>query len=350
MAQPSSIQNFETLRRTVRSGSLTPVYALYGGEGYFIDALVEEFGKIVPQEDKQFNEFVFYAPQTDIPRIVDQCRQVPMMSDRQLVIVKECQNARADLLDKLRSYVLSPSPSTVLVLCWRGGEIKGAELKKALAKNPTVTLFESRKLYESNMGPLIAARLKEKELNIDPKAMEMLVEFIGTDVSLLYNEIDKLATILPPRATVTPEAVERNVGVNREYNVFELTDAIAARNAAKAFRIAAYFADNQKAAPWVMVTAAVFNYFANLMVVWYSADRSEAGIQKVLGLKTSFQARNYKTGLANYPPFAVVDIISSIRTYDVRSKGVGSRQDAAALFHDLLYRILTTDGSPARMG
>ncbi len=348
MASAPSTLTFDSLRRSIESGKTAQVYALYGLEGYYIDVLVKDFERLIPDEDKQFAQFVFYAPETEPARIVDQCRQVPMLTDRQLVIVKECQSARADQLDKLRSYVASPTESTVLVLCWRGGDIKGAELKAAIRKSPAAVVFESKKVYENNIPALVASYLKTKGLGADAKAMEMLRDFIGTDLSRLYNELDKLATILPPRATVTPEAVERHVGVSREYNSYEIVDAIAARDAAKVFRIAEYFRANPKVAPPVMVAASIFAYFADLMVAWYSPDRSDKGLQEALGLKSSFQVKRFRLGLSNYPPFAVVEIIDAVRRFDVRSKGVGSRQDAADLFRDLLYLILTTDGSNAR--
>lgn len=348
MTPAPATHTFDSIRRALENGRYAPVYALYGQEGYYIDALVREFDKIIPPADKQFNQFVYYAPETEPGRIVDQCLQVPMMSDRQVVIVKECQNCRADLLDRLKGYVASPSPSTVLVLCWRGGDIKGAELKAALKKNPDAVTFESKKVYENNIPALVAAYLKPRNVSVDGKAMEMLRDFIGTDLSRLYNELDKLVSILPERAAITPEVVERNIGISREYNSFELVDAVACKDAAKAFRIAAYFRANPKAAPMVMVTSALFSFFADLMVAWYTPDRSDRSIQQALGLKSSFQVKRFRSGLQYYPPFAVVDIISAIREFDVRTKGGGSRQDAHDLFRDLLYRIFTTDGSAAR--
>ncbi|MDE6276732.1 MAG: DNA polymerase III subunit delta [Muribaculaceae bacterium] len=344
----ASAQSFDSLRRSLENGRPAPVYALYGQEGYYIDVLVREFEKLIPEEDKQFAQFVFYAPETEPGRIIDQCRQLPMMTERQVVIVKECQSARADQLDKLRSYVEAPSDSTVLVLCWRGGEIKGASLKAALKKSAGAVAFESKKVYENNIPALVASYLRDKGLCADAKAMEMLRDYIGTDLSRLYNELDKLASILPPRAAVTPEVVERHVGVSRDYNSYEIVDAIAAKDAAKVFRIAEYFRANPKAAPLVMVGASIFGYFADLMVAWYAPDRSDRGIQEALGLKTSFQVRRFRQGLSYYPPFAVVEIIDAIRRFDVQCKGVGSRQDAADLFRDLLYHILTTDGSNAK--
>lgn len=340
--------SFDDIKKDVKNDTLAPIYVLYGPEAYFTDELVTLFEGVIPEADKEFSQYIFYAPQADASRIVEQARQVPFMSERQVVIVKECQGARADFLDKFKSYVASPSPSTVFVMVFRGEEMKGAELKKALKASTTAIGFESKRVYENQLPALINNYVKGKKLSIEHKALEMLKDFIGTDLSTMFNQIDKLASILPSNATITPEAVENHVGISREYNPFELVDAIAIKDASKAFRIAKYFEANPKVAPVTVVLSALFNYFADLMVAWYNPDRSEGAIAKVLGLNSSFKAKRYTMGLQYYSPFAVVEIIDAIRQTDVRSKGVDSRQDPYALLHDLLYVILTTDGSRAK--
>lgn len=348
MATAAPAPTFESIKRQLQQGRYAPVYVLHGAEGYYTDALIREFERIVPEEDKPFCQYIFYAPETEPGMIIDQCRQVSMMGDRNVVIVKECQSARADQIDRLRSYLADPNPSTVLVLAFRGSEIKGAEFKKALKKCGDAVVFESKKVYENNIPALVAEYLKTKGLSADSKATEMLRDFIGTDLSRLYNELDKLAAILPPHAAITPEVVERNIGVSRDFNSFELVDAIAVKDAVKVFRIAEYFRANQKNNPLVMVTAALFSYFQDLMVAWYTPGRTDREIQEALKLKSSFQVRRFRSGLQNYTPFAVVEIISAIRSFDVSSKGVDSRQDPYDLLRDLLYHILTADGSIAK--
>ncbi|MBO4978294.1 MAG: DNA polymerase III subunit delta [Muribaculaceae bacterium] len=334
---------FENLRKAIRNRELAPVYLLHGEEGYFIDALVKEFENVLSDDEKAFNQYVLYAPEVQPAQVYDLCHRIPMMSDRQMVILKEAQAVSADKLNKLHAYVSSPVASTVLVICCRGAQAKGKDLLAALRKSDAV-IFESKKVTDYNAPALIGNYIKSKGLTAQQKSLEMLRDFIGTDLSRLFNEVDKLASILPEGAEVTPEVVERNIGISREFNSYELVDAIAVKNAEKCFRIAAYFRSNPKAAPLVMVTASIFNYFADLLTAHYSADRSDAGLSAALGLRNNFALRRIKSGMANYSAVKVVEIISAIRTFDARSKGVGSRQNDQQLFYDLLYHILTAPG------
>lgn len=333
---------FDSLRRSVANKQLAPVYLLHGEEGYYIDALVKDFENILSEDEKVFNQYVLYAPETEPSKVMDLCRRIPMMAERQVVILKEAQAIRADALNKLHLYASSPTPTTVLVICCRGAAAKGKDLIAAVKK--TGVIFESKKVRDSALPQLISQYAREKGLNTDQKATVMLAEYIGTDLSRLYNEIDKLATILGKGAAITPEAVERNIGISKEYNSFELVDALAAKDAARAFRIIAYFRSNPKAAPLVLTAASVFAFFADLLLVYYSKDRSERGIMETLGLKYPIQAKRYLTGMRSYNPFQIIEIIGAIRSFDVKSKGLGSRQNEHRLFYDLVYHILTAPG------
>lgn len=334
---------FESIRKDIRSRRLAPVYLLHGEEGYFIDELVKEFENVLPDDEKAFNQYVLYAPEVQPAQVYDLCHRIPMMSDRQVVILKEAQVVSADRLNKLHTYAAAPVATTVLVICCRGAQAKGKDLLAALRRSGAV-IFESKKVTDYNAPAVIGQYIKEKGLSAEQKSLEMLRDFIGTDLSRLFNEIDKLASILPAGATVTPEVVERNIGISREFNSFELVDALAVRDAGKCFRIAAYFRANPKAAPLVMVTASIFNFFADVLTAHYSADRSDSGLMSALGLRNNFALRRIKSGMANYSPVKVVEIISAIRTFDARSKGVGSRQNDQQLFYDLLFHILTAPG------
>lgn len=333
---------FDSLRRSVANKQLAPVYLLHGEEGYYIDALVKDFENILSEDEKIFNQYVLYAPETEPSKVMDLCRRIPMMAERQVVILKEAQAIRADALNKLHLYASSPTPTTVLVICCRGAAAKGKDLIAAVKK--TGVIFESKKVRDSALPQLISQYAREKGLTTDQKATVMLAEYIGTDLSRLYNEIDKLATILGKGAAITPEAVERNIGISKEYNSFELVDALAAKDAARAFRIIAYFRSNPKAAPLVLTAASVFAFFADLLLVYYSKDRSERGIMETLGLKYPIQAKRYLTGMRSYNPFQIIEIIGAIRSFDVKSKGLGSRQNEHRLFYDLVYHILTAPG------
>ena len=334
---------YESIAKSLSERRYAPVYLLHGEEGYYIDALAKRFEDILPDDEKTFNQYILHAPETEPSQIMDLCRRMPMMSERQVVILKEAQAIRADKLNKLHSYVADPAPSTILVICCRGAVAKGKDLLAALKKTGAV-IFESKKVTDYNAPALIGNYIKSKDLSAGQKALEMLRDFIGTDLSRLFNEIDKLASLLPPRAEITPDVIERHIGVSREFNSFELVDAIAARDGAKAFRILAYFRSNPKAVPLVMATASVFNFFADLLQAYYSPDRSDTGIMNELKLRNQFALRRIKLGMSRYTAVQVVEILSAIRNFDVQSKGVGSRQNEHQLFFDLIYHILSAPG------
>lgn len=336
---------FESLLRAVGSGQLVPVYLLHGKEGYFIDRLVKAFENILPEEDRDYGLTNIYAPQVPDPQaIVDICRQIPMMTERQVVIVREAQSVRGEFIDRLAHYASSPTPSTILVVASRGEKIKGREFAKAVAASGGV-VFESKEVYASQIPALITKYIKEKKLNGDPKAVEMLGEYIGTNLSRLYNEIDKLVQILGPGAMVTPEAVERNIGVSKDYNNFELVDAIAACRLDKMMRIVNYFAANPRQNPYVVTVATVFAFFADLLQAYYAPDKSDRGLEQELGLRNSFMLKRIRQGMSNYNAFQIIEILDAIRRYDAQSKGSGSRQDPYLLLGDLMYRIATAPGT-----
>ncbi len=339
----TSAPTFEDIRKSIKNNRFSPVYLLHGEEGYYIDALVDTFAGALPDEDREFNLYILHGAETEPSAITDLCYRVPMMADRQIVIVKEAQAMRADQLNKLAAYVAEPVESTVLVIAYRGAQAKGKELLAAMRKCKGV-VFESKKVTDYNAPALIGNYIRSKNLSADQKSLEMLRDFIGTDLSRLYNEIDKLAMLLPAGAAVTPEVIERNIGVSREYNSYELVDALAVKDAAKAFRILAYFRSNPKAAPLVLVTASVFNFFADLLTAYYTDDSSDSGLMSALGLRNNFALRRIRNGMSRYTPVKLVEIITAIRRFDAMSKGVASRQNEHQLFYDLIYHILTAPG------
>lgn len=339
----SSTPTYSELRRQLAAKtSLAPVYLLHGEEGYYIDELVKDFEALVPEEERDFNLYVLYAPESGVETVMDVCHRYPMMAERQVVIVKEAQAIRADQLNRLHSYVERPNPTTVLVISCRGAQAKGKELLAAVKKNGVI--FESKRLSERNILPVISDLIKEKKLSVDPKALSMLRDYIGVDLARLYNEIDKLALILGPRAMITPEAIERNIGISKDYNNFELIDAINSRNAAKAFAIAEYFRNNPKNNPTVMTVSSLFNQFSNLLIYHYTRDKSQSGYLDALGLKSPWALKGYETAARNYNVRQTIEIITAIREFDTRSKGIDSRQNEYDLLKDLIFHILTARG------
>lgn len=334
---------FDTLKKQISDRHLSPVYLLHGKEGFFTDALVKEFEKVLPDEDKEFNQYILYAPQVEPGQVMDLCRRCPMMADRQVVILKEAQAVKADEINKLYKYVSSPSPTTVFVIVFRGESAAGKDLIAAAKKNGVI--FESKEIKQGNMGQYINSYVKQIGMRIDIKAVEMLKEYIGTSVSKVCNEIDKLHTILGDNAVITPEAVEKNVGISKDYNIFELIDALAVRNALKVMRITEYFAANPKANPTPKIIPSIFNFFSDLLVAIYSKDKTNDGLMKALGLKSEWQLRKYRDGMRFYNAFQLIEIIWALRKFDAHSKGNGSRQEEYNLFRELIYHILSAPGN-----
>lgn len=333
---------FDSIRESLSRRQYAPVYLLHGEEGYYIDALVDDFDRVIPSEEKDFNQYTLYAPETDMDKVIDICRRCPIMADRQVVILKEAQAVNAKSLSRLEPYVSNPTPSTILVICCRGSQFKGKELTSAV--KATGVVFESKKVNESGAAVLISRRLKEHKLNSDPKAVEMLRDYVGTDLSRLFNEIDKLATILPPGATVTPEAVEQNVGISKDFNNFELIDALANRDAAKTFRITSYFASNPKNNPTAMTTSLIFGLFSDLLICQFSPDKSDAALMNALGLKSPWPLKRLRTAMTRYNAFQTIEIISALRDFDRKSKGMGSRQNEYQLQRELMFHIINAQG------
>lgn len=335
---------FEGLKRTLSAGNYRPVNILHGEEGYFIDELVKQFERIIHPDDRDLALTNVYAPQIENPRaVVDLCRQLPMMTDRQVVILREAQNVKADFLDKLAVYVKEPTLSTIFVIVSRGEKIKGKEMLKACQKD-TALIFESPKVWESQLPKYIADYARNCGLSIEPKAIGMLADFVGSNLSRLYNEIDKLAQILGNGAMITPEAIERNIGISKDYNNFELVDAIAVRDYTKMMRIVSHFAANARQNPFPVTSAAVFSFFADILQAFYAPDRSDRGLQEALALRNSFALKRIKDGMRNYNAYQVIEILDAIRRYDAMSKGSGSRQDPYLLMSDLMFHIISAPG------
>lgn len=341
---------FESIMADIRNGVVAPVYLLHGEEGFFIDRISKELEGLVAPEDRDFDLSLMYAPENHPGAVIEAARRYPMMSPRQVMIVREIQEgfkpsvSAADYLNMLADYARQPSPSTVLCLCFRGRKATGAEFQKALKAGGGIS-FESIKFTDKNIAPKVEAFIRERHLTADPKALAMLCEFVGTDLSRLYNEVDKLTVTLGANAHITPEAVERNIGISREYNSFELISAIARHDTGKVFRIIARFAADPKRNPPQALVVNIFNLFANLLVALYAKDKSERGLMQELGFRSSYQLIDIRNLMKWCGPWQCIEIISLLREFDAASKGNGSRQDPFDLLHDLCFHTLNPIGS-----
>ncbi|RAR70686.1 DNA polymerase III subunit delta [Flavobacterium aciduliphilum] len=319
----------------IKLGMVKPIYLFMGEEPYYIDKLTEYIeNNVLTEDEKGFNQMVIYGRDTTIEELIGQAKRYPMLSEKQVVIVKEAQEL-SRTIEKLESYAEHPQPSTVLVLAYK---YKTLDKRKKLYKqiDKTGVVFESKKLYENQVGSWIQRVLKGKDYGIDPKANAMLVEFLGNDLSRISNELDKLQIILPKGHTITPQDIEENIGFSKDFNVFELQNAIGSKNEVKAYQIAQYFADNPKDNPMVVTTSLVFSFFVKLLKYHGLKDKSQKNVMAALGISSYF-FKDYERALQNYPMKKVSAIVATLRTIDVKSKGVGAN---ALSNHDLLKEML----------
>ena len=322
----------------IKAGNIKPIYFLMGEEPYYIDKLSDYIEQnILSEEEKGFNQTVLYGRDVSIEDIVSTAKRYPMMSDRQVVIVKEAQDL-SRTIDKIESYVNNPMETTVLVFCYKYKTLdKRKKVTKLLAQNGLV--YESKKLYENQVGDCIKRVLAGKKYTIDPKANAMLVEFLGTDLSKINNELEKLQIILPQGTTITPQHIEENIGFSKDYNVFELRKAIGERNQLKAYKIAENFAHNPKEYPLVMTTGLVFGFFVQLLKYHGLKDKNPKNVASAIGVNPYF-LKEYDLALKNYPMRKVSQIVGALRDVDVKSKGVGANAlPQSDLLKEMLYKI-----------
>ncbi|OJX53449.1 MAG: DNA polymerase III subunit delta [Flavobacterium sp. 38-13] len=306
----------------IKAGNIKPIYFLMGEEPYYIDKLTEYMeANLLSEDEKGFNQTVLYGRDVSVDDIVSTAKRYPMMAERQVVIVREAQELSRSI-DKLESYAENPMPTTVLVIAYK---YKTLDKRKKLTKflDKTGLVYESKKLYENQVGDWLKRVLVGKKLNIEPKAAAMLVDFLGTDLSKIANELDKLAIILPQGSTITPEVIEENIGFSKDFNVFELRKAIGERNVKKAYQIAQYFADNPKDNPLVLTVGQTFGFFVQLLKYHGLKDRSPKSVASALGINPFF-VKEYDVAIKNYPMKKVSHIVASLRDIDVKSKGVGA--------------------------
>ena len=323
----------------IQNGNVKPIYFLMGEEAYYIDKIAEYIeDNVLAEEEKGFNQMVLYGRDVTIDDIVANAKRYPMMAERQVVIVKEAQDL-SRTIEKLVSYAENPQPSTVLVICYKYKKIaKNKKLYKAIAK--TGVMYESKKLYENQVADWIRRVLAGKKYQITPKAAQMLVEFLGTNLSKIDNELEKLKLILPKGSEITPEAIEENIGISKDYNNFELRKAIGDRDIKKAFRIITYFSENPKDNPTVVTVSLLFNFFSQLLQYHGLRDQNPRNVASALKINPYF-VKEYQVAARNYPMKKVSGIVATLREMDVKSKGVGANNlPNGDLLKELLVKIM----------
>ena len=317
-----------------------PIYYLMGEESYYIDRIADYMAEtILTEEEKEFNQIILYASDTDLSTIINAAKRYPMMAEHQVIIVKEAQNLKN--LDELSFYLQKPQPSTILVFCHKNGSLDKRK-KITIEIEKTGVLFESKKMKETQLPGFITTYLKKKGIDIEPQASQLIAESIGSDLNRISSELDKLfLSLSPQQKRVNSELVERHIGISKDFNNYELRNALIEKDVFKANQIVKYFNDNPKNNPIQMTLATLFNFFSNLMLAYYAPEKSEQGIATQLGLKTTWQSRDYISAMKKYSAVKVMYIISDIRECDARSKGVGNPSTGNGdLLKELIYKIL----------
>ena len=331
---------YEGIIRELQAKQYRPVYYLMGEEAFYIDKIADYIiDNVLTDTEKEFNQTILYGADVDAATIINAAKRYPMMSEYQVIVVKEAQAVHN--MEELVFYLQKPLKSTILVLCHKHGSLD--KRKKLAAEIEKVgVLYESKKLKEAQLPAFIAAYIKQKGFDIDQKATAMLAEFVGTDLSRLVGEMEKLIITSSKNSTkITPEQIEKNIGISKDYNNFELRSALVEKDVLKANKIVKYFEENPKTNPIQMTLSLLFGFYSNLMMAYYAPEKSEQGIAAFLGLKFSWQAREYMAAMRKYSGIKTMQIISEIRTTDAKSKGVeNSSLSDGDLLRELVFKIL----------
>jgi DNA polymerase III subunit delta len=336
-----------------------PIYFLCGEETHYIDVLSDYIEHNVLEEaDREFNQTVVYGKDVDLGGVLGLAKQFPMMSEHNVVIVKEAQNLKElnksasgddepvskagsgnNATQQFLHYINHPQPSTILVFCFRNKSIdKRSAIAKALQKN--AVFLESKKLYDNQIPEWVGNYIKDKKYTIGPKATFLISEFLGNDLGKIANEINKLLISLPAGKEVTPELVLDNIGISKDYNVFELQDALAKKDILKANRIINYFAANEKDHPAPMVLVTLYGYFSKILKYHFLQDKSKFAAAAALGVNPFF-IEGYTRAASNYSAGKLKQIFSYLKECDLKSKGVdNSSINNGELLKELVYKIL----------
>jgi DNA polymerase-3 subunit delta len=340
MAAPKNSVSFENIVLNLKNKIYTPVYFLYGEESYFIDVISDYIEKNVLSElEKEFNQTIIYGKDIDIPTLTSYARRFPMMANYQVIIVKEAQDLNK--IEELESYILNPMESTLLVLCYKYEKIdRRKTIFKSIEKKGI--LFESARIYDNKIPDWIAEYVKKHNYSISAKACFLLAEFLGNDTSKIVNEISKLIINIPEKQEITEEFVEKNIGISKDYNVFELQKALGKKDILKANQIINYFADNPRDNPLVKVIPLLFSYFSKILIFHHLPDKSRNNVASALSINPFFVV-DYQHAAANYNTNKLISIISILREYDLKAKGVDSNSTSfpdGELMKELVFKIL----------
>ena len=315
-----------------------PIYFLMGEESYYIDRICDYISKnILNSEEKEFNQITLYGKEIDVATIVSEARQFPFGSEYRVVIIKEAQDIRS--IDKLETYLDNPTPSTILVICYKYKKIdKRKSFGKSLSKK--TVLFESKKLYENQIPLWIKSYVKELGFSIDDKSSKILSDYLGTDLLKISNEISKLILNLNHGEQISPKIIEENIGISKDFNIFEFQNAIGTKNILKSNRIIKHFSENPKNHPFVLTLSSLFSYFQKIMIYHSLKDKSKENVAANLSINPFF-VHSYQTAAKNYSMSKLFKIFTLLKEYDLKSKGVNNPSiKDNELLKELTFKIL----------
>ena len=329
---------YEQILSEIHKKNFAPIYFLTGDEPYFIDMISDTIeNEALDEADRAFNQIVLYGRDVDVETIANHARSFPMMGERMVVIVKEAQDVKD--LEKFEAYLDTIPDTTLLVFVYK---YKKLDKRKTFAKklDKKGVYFESKKLYENNIPSWIQNYLKADGYSITPKATQMLADFLGTDLHKIANELKKLTIALPKNKSIDDADVERNIGISKDFNVFELQNAIGNRDILKANRIVNYFGDNGKDNPLLVTAITLYGYFTKILKLHLAADKSQGALASLLGVNPYF-VRDYQTAARNYPPQVCIRNISILREFDMKSKGYESGEVSEKdLYREMIFKLM----------
>ena len=330
---------YKEIIKSLRAKDYKPVYFLHGEESFYIDGISDFIeNKVLSEGEKSFNQTIFYGKDCDSKTLIDTASRYPMMASHQVVILKEAQEMKT--ISELQPYIEKAVPTTILVICHKHKKLD-ARTKFAKSLKANAVLFESKKLYDNQVPDWISDYLKSKKLKINPNAAQLIAEYLGTNLSKIANEMDKLAINLPAGTTIDEKHIQENIGISKDYNVFELQKALGQRSVLKTNRIIQYFISNPKKNPLVMVIGTLYNYFSKIYMLHFLRNLPDRELSKALKLRSEFFLKEYKLTARNYNLNKTKQVISLLKEYDLKSKGVD--RDSASegeLMKEMVYKIM----------
>jgi len=328
---------YEEIVDSINKRKFAPIYFLYGDEPYFIDTLVDEMEEnILTESEKAFNQVILYGKDIDAKYVLDECRQFPMMAEYKVVIIKEAQDVKN--LNDIESYLERPSSQTVLIICYKHKKLdKRTKFYKILEKR--AVLFEGKKLYDNQIEGWLKQYVEKKKFKITPEAANMMAEYLGTDLSKVVNEIEKLLIGLPQSTPISLDMVHEQIGISKEFNVFELEKAFGNRDFSKASIIIDYFANNPKSNPVIPIISALYGYFFKLYItIQYNSEQDNV-LMRYLGLGNAYFVKDYRGAARKYSIPKIKKILRQLKIADQKSKGINSKDDDATILKDILFEV-----------